>query len=133
MTRENVEVALECFRRFDAADLGPFAELLHPHVRMTAAEGWPEQGPFQGRDASIRQFERLFGDWSEYSLEDVRVVRDAGEWVVVAWTMRARGRGSGLDVAMDVVGALRVEDGQVIEAHYRWSPEAAFEAAGLAP
>jgi hypothetical protein len=32
-----------------------------------------------GRDAIIRQFERLFADWSEYQIEEIEVAADSGD------------------------------------------------------
>jgi hypothetical protein len=34
-------------------------ELLHPDVIARMPEGWPEPGPFVGREAVMRQFEQL--------------------------------------------------------------------------
>jgi ketosteroid isomerase-like protein len=68
MSEENVEIVMESFRRFDPNDLEEWAELVHPESRVTAPEGWPEPGPFVGRTAIIRQFKRIFADWSEYPL-----------------------------------------------------------------
>jgi len=132
MPEETVEVALESFRRFDPADLEPFGRTLHPEAVMTAAEGWPETGPFIGREACVRQMGRLFDDWSDYRLADIEVVEGRGDWVLIAWTLHAKGRASGLDVRLDVVASMRIEDDQIKQAHYRWSADEAREAAGLA-
>ena len=48
MSRENVEIAMEAFRRFDPNDLDEWTELWHPESRLTAPDGWPELGPFVG-------------------------------------------------------------------------------------
>jgi hypothetical protein len=132
MSEENVEVALELFRRFNPEDLkGGWAALWHPEGRSTPAPGWPEPGPFVGRDAIVRQFERLFADWSEYQNEEIEVVADHGDWVVITWLLRTRGAASGIETQLDLAVAMRFEDRHVIEGHFRWTREEALDAAGL--
>jgi ketosteroid isomerase-like protein len=131
MSQENVEVAMETFRRFNPKDLENWAALWHPEGRATPAKGWPEPGPFVGRDAIVRQFERLFADWSEYRNEEIEVAADSGDWVVVTWSLRTRGAASGLESQIDLAAAMRVQDGRIIEGHFRWNRDEALEAAGL--
>jgi ketosteroid isomerase-like protein len=131
MSEENVEVALETFSRFNPGDLTDWGALWHPDSRATPAEGWVEPGPFVGRDAIIRQFERLFADWSEYRIEQIEVAADSGDWVVVTWRMSTRGAASGIETQIDLAVAYRVRDGMISEGHFRWNRAEALEAAGL--
>ena len=131
MSQENVEIAWESFRRFDPDDMKEWAALWHPESRATAAEGWPEQGPFVGRDAVVRQFERIYADWSEYQFEEIEVAADSEDWVVATWSLRTRGAASGLETQVDLAVALRVQEGRIIEGHFRWNRDEALEAAGL--
>ena len=127
----NAEVVAEVFRRFDPSDLGPWAETWSLDAVSTSAEGWPEQGPFVGRAAIIEQFERLFADWEDQRIEGVEITEESDEWVFAAYTLWARGAGSGLEAEFDLVVAMRVESGQIAEGHFRWNREQALEAAGL--
>jgi ketosteroid isomerase-like protein len=137
MSSDNVELVNEAVRRVNEAfrrvdDLSALARLWHLESRVTLAAGWPESGPFVGRDAIIRQFERGFADFSENHFEELEIAADSGEWVVATWVWRARGTVSGLDVQFDVAAAFRVRDGQLIEGHFRWNREQALEAADIA-
>jgi hypothetical protein len=58
MSEENVEVILEQIRRFEANDVPGAISLWHEDGRMTGPEGWPEPGPFEGRDAVTDQARR---------------------------------------------------------------------------
>ena len=131
MSEENVEVALETFRRFDAADFEAWAKLWHPQGRATAAAGWPEQGPFEGREAVVNQFKQMYENWSDYRFEDVEVVQTTGQWVVISWRLWTRGIGSGLESQVDLAVAMQIEDGQVVQGHFRWNADEALAAAGL--
>ena len=130
MSQENVELVLEYLRRAEAIDLEAIAARTHPQIRGTAARGWPEPGPFVGRDAALAEFKRLT-EWGENRFTDIDVVADEGDWVVIAYRWQVRAAGSGIETHFDVAAAVRVKDALVIEWHNRWSREEALEAAGL--
>jgi len=43
------------YARWDAADFGSIATMLDPEVEAFAPQGWPESGPWQGRDEVLAQ------------------------------------------------------------------------------
>jgi ketosteroid isomerase-like protein len=98
---------------------------------VTSPAGWPEPGPFNGRDAIARQFERLASDWEEHHFENLDLAAKPGNWVIVTFQWHTRGVGSGLETQFDLAGAYRVGEGQIVEAHFRWTRDEALEAAGL--
>jgi ketosteroid isomerase-like protein len=130
MSQENVELVLESLRRAEANDVEGGAALMHPEITATAVPGWPEPGPFVGRDAALAQSKRLT-DWGENRFTDIDVVADEGGWVVVAYRWHVRGAGSGISTHFDVATAVRLKEGRIIEWHNRWSRDEALEAAGL--
>jgi ketosteroid isomerase-like protein len=103
---------------------------MHPEITATAVPGWPEPGPFVGRDAALAETKRLT-EWGENRYTDIDVVADEGDWVVVAFRWHVRGAGSGIATQLDVAVAVRVKEGRIIEWHNRWSRDEALEAAGL--
>ena len=131
MSQENVELFLEVLRCAEAKDADGVAGLLHPEIRSTAVRGWPEPGPFLGRDAVVAQFKRNVADWEDNRFIDIDVVADEGDWVVAEFRWEVRGAGSGIDTHFDVAAAIRVRDARIIEWHYRWNQAEALEAAGL--
>lgn len=131
VSQENIELLLEANQRFESTDWDGLARLWHPDARLSGPEGWPEPGPFEGREAVIEQFRRLASDWQQQQVADVEVVVDRDEWVV--WTLRweTRGGKSGAATEGRFAAAYRVTDGLINEAHFRWTPEEALAAAGL--
>lgn len=75
MSQENVELVLESLRRAEANDVEGAAALMHPEITGTAVPGWPEPGPFVGRDAAVAETERLT-DWGENRFTDIDMVAD---------------------------------------------------------
>jgi SnoaL-like domain len=95
MSQENVEVVLEGIRRFEASDFEGVSRRWHPDSWITGPEGWPERGPFEGRDAVLGQFRRLAADWGEHRVSEIQVVADRADWVVVTFRWEVRGERSG--------------------------------------
>jgi ketosteroid isomerase-like protein len=131
MSEENVELVLEGLRRFQAFDFTGATALWHPDSRITGPEGWPEPGPFEGRDAVLEQFRRLAADWGQQRVSDVEVVAERAGWVVLTFRWEVLGDQSGAPTTATFAAAYRVEEGRIREAHFRWTPEQALEAAGL--
>jgi ketosteroid isomerase-like protein len=131
MPEENVEIILESLRRFEAEDFDAIRDLWHVDGRITSPEGWPEAGPFEGRDAVLNQLRRLASDMGEHRFRDVEVLADRDGWVVLSFVWEVRGGGSGAAVASKLAGAYHLQDGKVVESHFRWTAEDALEAAGL--
>ena len=119
------------FPLFEAEDFDGLARLWHPDGRVTAQEDWPEPGPFEGRDAVIAQFRRLASDMGQHRFRRVKVLAKDDSWVVVGFVWDVRGAGSAAAVASKMAAAYRVQGGQIMEAHFRWTPGEALEAAGL--
>ena len=121
---------MQTFSRFDPDDLEEWAALWHPNARVTPPDGWPEPGPFVGREAIVRELKRMT-EWAEYGYEDVEVVAESAEWIVITWHWHARGHASGVEADFDFANASRIRDGQIIESHFRRDRNEALEAAGL--
>jgi len=108
-----------------------FGALLDPDVGATAAAGWPEHGPWIGADALVTQLEGIRAEWSEHRIPQVEVLAERGEWVVIEYSWEAESATSGIDTVFDVVGAFRVRNGLIAEAHFRWNRAEALKVARL--
>jgi ketosteroid isomerase-like protein len=128
---ENLDTVMEGIRVFEAEDWETFRDLTHEEARITGPEGWPEPGPFEGRDAVMGQLQRLTADWQEHRFNEIAVVAERDDWVVLRFQWEVRGAESGAPIATKMAAAYRLLDGRFVEAHFRWTPEEAFEAAGL--
>ena len=79
MSQENVEIVRAGFERWNAGDMDAFRELLDPDMILRNPEGWPEPGPFVGREAVIRQWKQQRETWDADTLvTDQRVHRRWG-------------------------------------------------------
>ena len=134
MSQENVEVVLQLHAAFNEADLDALlsgwdagAEY---HAAMTqSVEG--DEGVFRGHDGLRRWWQEL-RDLYDGLRSEVLEVRDHGEQVVVSFTIRGRGKGSGVLLeGQELTQVFTVRQGKVIEGRDYFSRDEALEAAGL--
>lgn len=119
---------LACFERGDVNGVRP---LLTEDIVGTSAPGWPEQGPFGGRDAVVGQFTRLAADWEENRVSDLAVVAENVDWVVMRYRWEVRGASSGLTTHFDLATACQFAGERIKRLHFAWTPDEALEVAGL--
>ena len=130
MSQQNVDVVRSVFVAFNAGDMEAVRECYDPDVAFgRELEGWPETGPVVGRDAVMRQLERVREPWGDAgTLEPVSII-DAGERVVARVIAHAVGRGPALHEEYTTVSTLR--NGRTILIDYFWDYAEALKAVGL--
>ena len=129
MSQENVEIVRAAFEAWNAGDMDAFRELYDPDVICGLPEGWPEPGPYVGREAVMRQFEQLRETWDADALEPISDFIDAADRVArevhLAW------RGHGPEANMEATGVFTVRKGKIVYLEYFWDHAEALEAVGL--
>jgi ketosteroid isomerase-like protein len=129
MSQENVEVARAYFEAWNAGDMDALREVYHPDLIVRAPEGWPEPGPFVGREAVISQAGRMREPWDADAMETIGEFIDAGDRIVVRFVWHTEGRGPGSEVEMATT--ITVRRGKIFNQEFFWDHAEALEAAGL--
>jgi ketosteroid isomerase-like protein len=129
MSEENVEIVRASFRAWNAGDMDALRELHDPGVIARPLQGWPEPGPFVGREAVMRQFEQLRGTWDADDLELISDFVDAGDQVVVRCVWHGVGQGPEANLEFTVLYMVRKR--MIFYLEYFWDHAEALEAAGL--
>jgi len=111
MSQENVEVVRRGFATWNAGDMDAYRELLDPEVSWRPGEGWPEPGPYVGRDTVMRQLVQLRETWDAETLEPIDDFIDAADRVVVKVIWRAVGHGPELN--LELTGVYTVRNGRI--------------------
>jgi SnoaL-like domain len=70
-----------------------YRELFDPDVILHAPKGWPEPGPYVGREATMRRFEQMRETWDDDAWELVSDFIDVGDRVAVRFIWRGLGHG----------------------------------------
>jgi ketosteroid isomerase-like protein len=92
MSEENVETLKASIAAWNERDMDALRELHDPHVVVRMVEGWPESGPFMGRDAVMRQFEQLRDTWDADAVVPIGDFIDVGDRVLVRMIYRGMGQ-----------------------------------------
>jgi ketosteroid isomerase-like protein len=134
MSQENVEVVRRCVEAIPR-DMGDDLEELLSHVDLdgelhSAIVGGAEGNVYRGHDGfrrwvadSFESFEEVRNDWSEF--------RDLGGRVLALGHVKARGRGSGMELDSPMGWVFTVRRGKVVKAEGYLGRSEALEAVGL--
>ena len=129
MSQDTVELVRRSFDARNAGDMDAFRELHDPDVLARMVEVWPEPGPFVGREAVMREFQRLRETWDAERLEPISDFIEAGNQVAVRFIWHGVGRGPDASIEMTYVATLR--KGKIHSIEYFWDHAEALEAAGI--
>jgi ketosteroid isomerase-like protein len=129
MSHENVEVVRQAYEAWNVGNMDAFREQCDPDIIVRTPEGWPEPGPFVGREAFMRWCEQLRETWDADALEPIGDFIDVGDRVVVRQIWRGAGYGPEANMEMTWVGTLR--KGRIFGIEFFWDHAEALEAAGL--
>ena len=129
MSQENVEIVRAFVQAWNARDMDAVREMHDPDVILRTAEGWPERGPFVGREAVMREFERYRETWDADTLEPIGDISDAADRVVlrVIW----HGAGYGPESNMEFTVVFMVRKGKFFGYEFFWNHAEALETLGL--
>jgi ketosteroid isomerase-like protein len=129
MSQENLEVVQAMGEAWNAGDMDALREVYDPDVIVRVPAGWPEPGPFVGREAVMRQWERNRESWDADTFEAVGDPIDAGDRVVVRlmWT----GVGRGPRTQLEFTAVYTVRNGKVSYQESFWDHAEALAAVGL--
>ena len=129
MSGETAAVVRAGFGAWNAGDMDALREIFDPGVTWRPPEGWPEPGPFVGREAVMRWFEQLREAYDDYVTELIGDLIEATDRVVVSQVWHGAGRGPEADI--ESTGVFTVRNGRVIDVEQFWARAEALEAAGL--
>jgi ketosteroid isomerase-like protein len=129
MSQENMEIVRAAFEAYNAGDMDAFRDLHDPHVVIQLVEGWPEPGPYFGREAVMRQLEQQRETWDADALELVGDFIHAADRVAVRFIWR--GAGHGPESSMELTGVYTVRKGKIRTVEFFWEHAEALETVGL--
>ena len=127
MSEKNIEVVQALVESWNAGQMDTAREMYDPDAVLTMAEGWPEPGPFVGRDAVLRQFQEMY-DTLEGDLVPVTDFVTVGDRVLVRLAWRGTGRGPELNMEGTTLYTMR--DGRVCRVEFFWEHSDGLEAVG---
>ena len=129
MSEENVKIMRAAFEAWNAGHMDAVREAFDPEAIMRTPEGWPEPGPYVGRDAVMRQLEQNRQTWETDTFELISDFMGVADRVVVRaiW----RGVGHGPDPNMEFTHVYTLRKRRIVFVEYFWDHTEALDAVGL--
>jgi ketosteroid isomerase-like protein len=129
MSQQNVEIVRAAFEAWNAGDMDALRESYDPDIIWRPPEGWPEPGPYAGREAVMRQLEQMRETWDADALELTSDFIHAADRVAVRLIWRGAGYGPALN--MELTGVYTVRRGKIFGIEFFWDHAEALETLGL--
>jgi ketosteroid isomerase-like protein len=125
-----IDALARSYAAFARRDLAQWLDAFHPDAELLD-ELSLNPSVYRGHQEMARWFRGWDKVWERIWLSPPEPLREAGDLVVVRWTVRARGKGSGVDVEQDFYGNATFRDAKVACFECYSTESDALEAAGL--
>ena len=129
MSEQNVEIVRANFEAWNRGDMAAYREHLHPDCIGWPAEGWPEPGPYVGREAIMQQLQQMRETWDAVAIEPISDFIDAGDRVVVRVLWHGAGHGPKANIEATSISMLR--KGKIVFSELFWDHAEVLEMLGL--
>jgi ketosteroid isomerase-like protein len=130
VSEDNVELVRRSMEAFARGDLDAFLAAHDPETEWRTAADEPNPETYRGHEGLRRLAAEISEAWAG-RFDEVMTFEDfidLGDWVVVPWTARLRGRSSGIEVEVSETYAVRLEDGRIVRVNEYRTREEAIEA-----
>ena len=132
MSHENLEVVRDVVEMFNRGDIETILALTHADFELEVPPGLStEPDTYRGHDGMRRYWESFQDAMDEIRIHAERL-DDAGESVIVAMQLSAKGRSTGIAVEQRLVGVWTIRDAKVIRIRAFTSLPEALAAVDLA-
>ena len=118
MSQENVEIVRASFDAWNAGDMDAYRDLYDAHAVLRTPEGWPEPGPYFGREAVIRELGHMRSAWATNSAEVIGDFIDVADRVAVRSILHGVGQGPKADLELTTLFTVR--KGKILALEVFW-------------
>ena len=114
MTESDIEVVKRGFEAFNQRGVNGILEFIHPEFETsTPPELASEPDTYRGHDGVKRYFDSFYEAMDEIRWE-AHSFEEAGDRVIVDFTLHARGRATGIDTELHAVQVWELHSGKAI-------------------
>jgi ketosteroid isomerase-like protein len=127
----NVALVRRLMDAYQRDDLDAQLAALDQDVELVEWPSGPDPRSYRGHAGVVRAYESWSEAWESLSY-DVKDVVDNGDRVFVAIQMRAKGRGSAIEIDAETFNVFTLREGLITKGQFFTDRQQALEAAGLA-
>lgn len=114
MASSNLEIVERGFEAFNAEGIDGILPFIHPDFEATTPPDLATEPDTYRGHQGVRRWFSSFDEVMDEIRWDARGFREAGDLVLVEFTLRARGRTTGLDFGQEAVMVWQLRDGKAI-------------------
>jgi ketosteroid isomerase-like protein len=116
LSERNVEIVRRSMEAFARGDFDAFLAEHDAEAVWTTAADEPNPQTYRGHEGLRRFTADISEAWTDRfgGVMEFESFIDLGDWVVVPWTARLRGRTSGIPVDVSETYAVRLEGGRIV-------------------
>ena len=128
-----MEVVRRSFEAFCRGDFETAFAAHDPSSEWCTAADEPDQQTYRGNAGLNDLVGSLTDPWEDRfgCLMEFESFIDRGDWAILPWRARLRGKGSGISVEVSETYAVRVQGGKIVRVEEYRSKEQALAAVGL--
>jgi ketosteroid isomerase-like protein len=130
MSEENVEVVRQAFEALNRGDLDAAGAYLAPTFEYVASGAIPGVGGLYRGVEGMREFLGWLDEFSTARYEMNELI-DAGDQVLIGFTVRGRGKQSGVESSWHLWALWTLRDGKIVRGEGFTDRAEVLEAAGL--
>jgi ketosteroid isomerase-like protein len=130
VSQENVEVLRATYAEWEGGNLRAGRDLLDTQIESVWPPEFPSGGVYRGADAHARAMREWLSPWEGFTLRTEGFFA-ADDRVVVPFSVRARGRESGVEVERRWAHIWTMRDGKAVRFEVSLDPQEALKAVGL--
>jgi ketosteroid isomerase-like protein len=111
--RANLEVARAGYEAFQRDDLEGVLALTDPDVEIYLPPTLPNSGTFHGHEGYLTWLNQWLEAWEEFEIQALEMEPVGERHVVTTVHQTAKGKGSGIEVEMEIAYMSEIRDGKV--------------------
>jgi ketosteroid isomerase-like protein len=109
-----LDLAKKGFEAYNAGDLEGVLELVAEDMVAVVPSELPNEGVYHGPEGFRKMMVTWWEAWEEFRIEPIELIQQ-DDFVIVPLRQFGRGRGSGIEVEMELTQLMQVREGRLVQ------------------
>jgi ketosteroid isomerase-like protein len=113
MSQQNVDIVRRCYALWQSRDWPAIPEVFDPDVEIDLSRNVFNPDVYRGHDGIERYLETVDEVWEDFQVLPKELI-DAGDRIVTRVVIHGKGKGSGVDVTMQLFNIWTIRNAKVV-------------------